>query len=297
MFELKSSVEDTCQSWCKPASRTESQKCENALRMIKDAIRESDELKGMDIQIIPKGSYHNNTNVRLNSDVDIAVVLKKPFFADYPKDKGDKDFGNASSSYKFSDYRDAVERALHKKFGSENVNRGNKAFDLHSNSYRVDADVVPCLEHRRYKDDGTYTTGTAFDARFTGERVENYPVQHYENGTNKNTLTSRRYKRVVRILKRLRYKMKEDGHEYETISSFLIECLVWNVPNSYFRNAKLSEDVEAALDFLIHNTSNLDLCGKWGEVSELLYLFHSGRKYTRTEVNDFLKHAKTYLFN
>ena len=76
MFELKSNVEDTCQNWCKPASKTESQKCENALRMIKDAIRESDELKEMNIQIVPKGSYHNNTNVRLNSDVDIAVVLK-----------------------------------------------------------------------------------------------------------------------------------------------------------------------------------------------------------------------------
>ena len=57
--------------------------------------------------------------------------------------------------------------------------------------------------------------------------------------------------------------MKEDGHEYETISSFLIECLVWNVPNGYFGNAKLSEDVEASLDYLIYNTSNPDLCGKW----------------------------------
>ena len=25
MFELKSNVEDTCQNWCKPASKTESQ--------------------------------------------------------------------------------------------------------------------------------------------------------------------------------------------------------------------------------------------------------------------------------
>ncbi|AUD25148.1 nucleotidyltransferase [Bacillus cereus group sp. BfR-BA-01119] len=297
MFELKSSIEDTCKNWCKPASETETQKCENALRMIKDAIRESDELREMNIHIIPKGSYHNNTNVRLNSDVDIAVVLKDTFYADYPKEKSKSDFGNMSSSYKFSDYRDAIERALHAKFGSENVNRGNKAFDLHSNSYRVDADVVPCLEHRRYREDGTFITGTAFDARYTNERVNNYPVQHYENGIRKNNITNRRYKRVVRILKRLRYKMKEDGYEHETISSFLIECLVWNVPNNYFGHVKLSDDVEGSLEYLIYNTSNRDLCGEWGEVSELLYLFHSGRKYTLNQVHDFLKHAKAYLFN
>ncbi len=33
-----------------------------------------------------------------------------------------------------------------RKFG---VTRGSKAFDVHANSYRVDADVVACFEHRR----------------------------------------------------------------------------------------------------------------------------------------------------
>lgn len=91
--------------------------------------------------------------------------------------------------------------------------------------------------------------------------------------------------------------MKEDGYEHETISSFLIKCLVWNIPNNYFSHVKLSDDVEARLEYLIYNTSNRDLCGKWDEVSELLYLLHSGRKYTLDQVHDFLKHAKAYLFN
>lgn len=97
--------------------------------------------------------------------MDIAVVLKDTFYADYAKEKSKSDFGNISNSYKFNDYRDAIERDLPAKFGSENVNREHKAFDLHSNSYRVDADVVPCLEHRRYCKDETFITEIAFYAR------------------------------------------------------------------------------------------------------------------------------------
>lgn len=52
MFELKSNIEDTCKNWCKPAGETETQKCENALRMLKDAIYEFNELREMNIYII-----------------------------------------------------------------------------------------------------------------------------------------------------------------------------------------------------------------------------------------------------
>jgi len=296
LFELKSTVEDTCQSWSKPASDTEESKCDNAIRMIRDAINNSEELADFIIDLIPKGSYHNNTNVRLNSDVDIAIVLRDTFFADYPDGKEDKDFGNSPSTYKFSQYREAVKNALNSKFGKENVKVGNKAIKVNSNSYRVDADAVPCFEHRRYREDGTFITGTGFIVRNTGKRDENYPEQHYENGKEKNKKTDRRFKKAVRIIKRLRYKMEDEGYNHPNISSFLIECLVWNVPNNCFGHTKLSEDVRLTFDFLIDKTAKQELCEDWGEVSELIYLFHRGRKYTRTETRNFLIDAKNYLF-
>lgn len=296
MFELKSSIEETCQSWSKPASNTEEEKCDNALRMIRNAIKDSDELSEFTIDLIPKGSYYNNTNVRLNSDVDIAVVLRDTFFPDYPKGKDKEDFGNVSSSYNFSQYRDAIENALNKKFGYGNVDPGNKAIKINSNSYRVDADAVPCFEHRRYKQDGSYITGTGFIARNTGKREENYPEQHFENGKQKNNVTYKRFKKVVRVIKRLRYNMVNENYFHPNISSFLIESLVWNVPNRYFGNSHLSEDVKGAFDYLIDQTNEEETCKEWGEVSELIYLFHNGRKYTRTETNNFLRDARSYLF-
>ncbi|MFS0751742.1 nucleotidyltransferase [Oceanobacillus sp. 1P07AA] len=297
MFEVNSTIEATCQSWSKPASETEEVKCDNAVRMIKDALRMSNSLDSFEIDFIPKGSYHNNTNVRLNSDVDVAVVLRNPFFADYPSGKGKDEFGHVESDYKFCTYREDVYQALSAKFGYENVELGNKSIKIRSNSHRVDADAVPCLEHRRYDSNGNFITGTAFIPKDNSNIVENYPVQHYENGKNKNVATSKRYKKVVRIIKRIRYSMAQVKDEHTNISSFLIECLIWNVPNNYFGHNLLADDVLACFNYLIDNTAKHEQCKDWGEVSDLLYLFHSGRKYTVYETRKFLIDAKNYMFS
>src|SRR6185437_15613243 len=107
---------------------------------------------------------------------------------------------------------------------SSNVTRGKKAFDIHENTYRIDADAIACFEYRRYEDNGTYLTGTSFQPD-SGKRVINWPEQNYENGVAKNGETGQRFKNVVRIFKRLRNKMaEEDIAAAEPIPSFLIEC-------------------------------------------------------------------------
>lgn len=295
MFEFKGSLEATFQSWSQPASDSEEEKCENALRMIRDAINKSDVLSNYDINLIPKGSYHNNTNVRLTSDVDIAVKLKDVFFADYPDDKTHKDFGNQDADYSFAEYRSDVDNAMINKFGRDNIDLGNKSIQVNSNSYRVNADVVPCFEYRRYSQNGTYISGTQFFARHSGEKVINFPEQHYINGVQKNNQTSRRYKKMVRIFKRLRYNLLDEGYPVKDVSSFLVESLIWNVPNNRFNNSTLSEDVKQCFNYLITQTSEDDKCKEWGEVSELLYLFHNGRKYSRSDAHQFLLDGFAYL--
>ncbi|SIR47978.1 nucleotidyltransferase domain-containing protein [Priestia flexa] len=296
MFELKGNLEATFQNWSKPASYTEETKCDNALRMIRDALNKSEKLSKYEIQLIPKGSYHNNTNVRLTSDVDIAVKLKNVFFANYPEGKTHEDFGNHDADYSFAQYRSDVDQAMINKFGEKSIEFGNKAVKIKSNTYRVDADVVPCFEHRRYSQNGTYITGTEFVTRHTSKRIINFPEQHYRNGVTKNNDTSKRYKKMVRIFKRLRYNLLDEGYDVENVSSFLVESLIWNVPNNRFNNATLTEDVKQCFNYLIIQTAEYEESKDWGEVSELLYLFHSDRKYTRSDTHQFLLDGYTYLF-
>src|SRR5690348_9005625 len=67
-------------SWSQPPGKTEQDKCDNAERAIRDAIGGSDPLKERDVSVFPQGSYRNRTNVRTESDVDIAIRSRRTFF-------------------------------------------------------------------------------------------------------------------------------------------------------------------------------------------------------------------------
>src|SRR5690348_2058352 len=135
------SREDKFQSWSQPPSQNEREKCENAERAIRRAIADDKTLSAMDIRVFAKGSYRARTNIRLDSDVDITVCLQAPFFSRYPPGKTQADLGLVNGSITFKEYKQLVENALIEEFGKESVTQGNKAFDVHKNTYRIDADV------------------------------------------------------------------------------------------------------------------------------------------------------------
>lgn len=222
--------EDTFKSWGSAPGITEQQKMENAETAVRKAIKANARLSSMDISIIPQGSYKSRTNVKNDSDVDICVCLNSTFFPRYPQGKSKEDYGNSDGSISFADFKNLVQKALEDYFGKTSVTRGNKAFDIHSNSYRVDADVVPAFAYRYYYDTGyNYhdPEGICFLAD-DGTKIINWPHQTYENCKNKHDATGKRYRKMTRILKRLRNKMQEENiAEAKDIPSFLIQSMVW----------------------------------------------------------------------
>jgi hypothetical protein len=294
--------ESTFRDWSKPSSDTEEQKCENAERMIRDAIKASSLLAGKNIEIFPQGSYRNNTNVRQDSDVDICVRCMDVFFYDIPDKVGftREDAGISDASYTYSQFKNEIGQALVAKFGGQAVRRGNKAFDVHANSYRVDADVVSCFEHRRYTyrgQDGRYNYLSGAEFRpDNGGSIINWPQQNYENGVIKNKATGNRFKYITRVLKRLRNEMEEMGiSAAEPISSYLIECLVWNAPNEGFGHDQYTDDVRYVLGYIFNETRSDDNCREWGEVNELKYLFCPSQPWTREQAHAFLNAAWNHI--
>jgi len=94
------------------------------VRMIRKAIDEYEPLAGRDIKIIPQGSYRNNTNVRQESDVDMAVCCMEPFFASYQfTNYSMQETGNVDSSYTFAEFKNQVGAGLVKEFGGAGVRR------------------------------------------------------------------------------------------------------------------------------------------------------------------------------
>ena len=293
--------EDSFVSWSKGPGQTEADKCSNAETAVRKAIKASGELAAGNVSVFAQGSYSARTNVSQNSDVDICVRYDSAFCPDYPKGTTGETFGHVDGSLSFADFKTMVQKALKDYFGKTGVTRGNKAFDVHANTYRIDADVVPTFEHRRYtgrkNTDGShhYLSGVAFDPD-SGSRVINWPEQTYDNGVERNTATGRKYKRVIRILKRLRDKMQdEDVAIAKKTPSFLIECLAWNADIDAFKKDTYTAIVRHLLADLWNRTRKDDDCSEWGEVNELKYLFRPAQPWTCQEANEFLQAAWDYI--
>jgi hypothetical protein len=289
--------EETLNSWRKPPSDTEDSKLSNSLRLVKDAISKHDWLSTLNLDIFGQGSYANDTNVRLNSDIDVCVMNRDCFFYDIPKNAYAGDYGlGTPCGYLFREYKNQIEKALKDCFGRESVVRGNKCITVKGNTYRIETDVVAAWEYRNYGEQGGYVAGTKLISD-ASDAVLNYPKQHIFNAIQKNHLTHKRFKRLTRILKKIRYRMIADGFSVDDgITSFLLESLLWNVPDNVFIiNNTWSDRLKEAIVFLYNKTTDPATCKEWGEVSELLYLFHNQRKWTIQSVNKFMQDLWTYL--
>jgi hypothetical protein len=294
------SLEDLFKSWGGAPSQTERQKMDNAESAIRKAINANFTLSKMDISVIPQGSYRAKTNVKQDSDVDVCICLNSIFFPHYPEGKSKEYYGNIDGSISFNQYRDLIEKALKDYFSSQSVIAGNKAFDIHSNSYRVDADVVPALAYRHYygngQEDYYQPAGVAFLTRNEGKKIINWPHHSYENGKNKHDRTGQRFRKIVRIVKRLRNKMQEDKiASANNVASFLIESLIWNAPDNYFNHNNYSDDVREVLAYCFNDTLPQGKHGELGEVNDKKYLFGSHQPWTREQAHNFFSSAWDYL--
>ena len=77
---------------------------------------------------------------------------------------------------------------------SARIRRGDKAFDVHANTYHLDADVVPCIEHRWYlrdpPDDQVWYVSGVNIRTDSGKGIENCPEQHYKKRVRKKAKVS-----------------------------------------------------------------------------------------------------------
>ena len=294
--------ESTFSRWYQRASDAEQTRYENTCKAINEALRDSPRLSQYSYEVYPKGSYPAFTNVVRDSDVDIAAELTTFFGNEFIHDAKGLSLSDVGVSPYTGDatlkgFKDDVEAALTRAFGADSVERGNKAIHIRESSRSLKADVVPCVTHKTWIARGRARTCIRLlnDAR-PAQEIHNYPKQHLTEGTKKNDATSRRYKRVVRILKRLENEMVEKK-VIDVVPSFLIESAVYNVPNDRFDRSSWSARVEGVLSYIFSGTKS-DVCvssDDWLEVNRCKYLFFSGQSWSYATANNFALQAWRYL--
>ena len=288
----------------RPASDTEETKLQNAASMLKRALNNSNIVDSSKYEVFGQGSYANNTNIRQNSDIDINVCYTGGFYYRIPEGTNKEDYGlGAPISYSFTEFKNHIEQMLVAFYGRSEVVRNNKCITVKGNTSRIQVDVVPTWQHRRYdsKVNKNYVEGVKlFPDDNPYSEVVNYPKQHIANGITKNDSTSRRFKRLTRIFKNIRVRMEDEGyHSNENVTSFLLECLAFNVPtNTYTKqgNSDWNNLLRDAILYLYNATKDKTTeCDEWGEVSELLYLLRGDRKWSRQDVNSYMYQMWNYL--
>jgi len=264
--------------------------------MIRKAIAASSSLKDLDVEVFAQGSFRNITNIAQESDIDVSVCLREAWYYEIPEGTNASDFGLCSTEHTYAKYKQNVIDAVTKYFGAENVTPGNKAIRIHSNSYRVDADVVPSFEFREYydvNDPSRFRPGVRFYST-DGKSITNYPKQHIDCGIEKNGQTQKRFKRMARILKSLQVEMIDEKAIRTRLPSFLIESLVYNVPDEHFGATSYRVDIQNILAHIFNNTRPADDT-KWFEVNGIKYLFHPTQPWSKEDAHAFVDTAWNYL--
>lgn len=282
--------EETLRSWAEPPSDNEDSKRDRTEAQIKAALRGASELKGFDCKVYVKGSYANNTNVRRDFDVDVAVECRSFYFPDLAGEAATTKKAAIEAGFHgyngpgVEDFKRAVNAILLKTFGKTAVIPGKIAYRIREGKTTLPADVVPCFEyHRIYDMDGKnalkYSEGTMLFPS-AGKPVINWPQQQLERGTEKNNATGHRYKRMVRALKKLQTELVRENLLAAELPSFLVECLVYNVPNEYLGHDKYLDDMRAVVAVIFQATDEKGACDDWLEVNRLKYLFRAEQSWT-----------------
>lgn len=289
--------------WSSPPSQTEEEKGKRAATMVRASIHEAGLLEEYTISVYPTGSYRNNTNIRLGSDIDIAVVLTSLVTYDLPPGLTSEMLGFRSSALSYEGFRLALQQSLQKKFGNDFVD-GNKTFKIKGNSYRLPLDVTPSIQYRQYTGkknrDGSWAYHEGVQLRpKSAPHIINWHEDHYRKGVEKNKRTNRRYKRIARILKQLRDDMTASGtpsakQSAESASSFLLECLAYNAPDRAYNQVAGSyyEDVKAVISSMWNKTKpGSQDAAQLTEVSERKLLFTPEQPWSQQEAHSFLLEA------
>lgn len=195
-------------------------------------------IRDRDFNVYLQGSYKNDTNIRGDSDVDIVVQLNSTFEYDLSvlSEEEKRLFGQSyptSATYLWRNFRDDTLRALIAYFGAQNVTEGNKSLKVKGGSGRLRADVIACLQYRKYLRFRSlqvqpYIEGIVFYTIREGRQIINFPRPHYDNGVDKHSpqRTNGWYKPTVRLFKNARtYLIDRNVISEDLAPSYFLECL------------------------------------------------------------------------
>ena len=296
--------DDQLSTWTKPWFDNQEERAEETKETVKFAVE--NHLRDLRVRVFAKGSYPNNTNVRYDSDIDVAVELQDMINLQYADGISFSNTGLSSyTGISELSFKQRLQQALEAEFGKNVVDSsGNKVFRIRGSDKILDADIIPCTTFRYYYagSSTSYNQGIQLILNTPdGITHFNYPDQHLESGVRKNTSTMKRFKRLARILKNANGHMSKNNIS-TPFPSFMIESLAHNVSDLIYIGNNTWRDIvlrgcEEIWAYLEKEEYSLPEISRWREVSGCKYLFHGQQNWTRDTARQFIKITYNLLIN
>jgi hypothetical protein len=302
--------ESKFRKWSKIPSEEEEKKFVEAGRAIRQAIYKDAILSRQDVRVVPEGSYRAKTH-SASSDLDVIVCrFWEPLSCTAVRHN--LDFSGKDNSLKmqetnlsgdhrelygeFMKFRMDIEKFLIREIGENNYYRDNRVFKIKSNIYGKIVEIITTFICKDYA--GEYEKDVNGYMKYFCDNGRNFafvPDLEYINGNIKHKKTGKRYKKTVRILKKLRDEMQNFNiQSARGISSYFIESIVYNVPNVAFGHRRLTDDIKDIINYSI-NCMNDGSCEKWKKIDEHDFMFNGPLSWLREQAHEFLLAVRGHI--
>jgi hypothetical protein len=309
-YRIRSQWNKRFSHWERSESDSETQRIERARNMVDVALSKNAWLLSQGVSLVPQGSFTNRTNTRLEADIDLRVqhpATKIDYLNGVDPQAAWRDSGYVALGPTFGELLTHMRREivadLIRNFGGDKVNAdGNKAIRVNGlDGGRAEVDVVPAFRLHRITGNSliggvTRIEGVAILSR-DGQWTENYPDQHLANGRAKRRATGHQFKRMVRIIKRLRADMADRGVLNTKVPSFLIECLVYVVEDHAFivNTDDRYDRVKRVLNRIAQILENPLFAYSVTEINGIKPLFGGNQAWTLETARSFINLALAHL--
>lgn len=202
--------------------------------VLREALGRSALLDARSYEIFGQGSRVNGTAIDQASDIDLVLMLKAP--------------AEAGGGDGWAAFRDDVLAALGESYV---VRMGRRCVNV-DNPESLFGEMVDILVATEYRAPGagSYEEGVFFLDR-EGRPIVNFPKRHRRNGDRKDLRTGGRFKEVVRTAKRVRRRaVRERMIDADAAPSYMLECLLYNVPDRVYRASSPGEAHRDAIGWL-----------------------------------------------
>jgi hypothetical protein len=308
----RQSWNDRLEHWERPASDSEEAIIERAASMVRQVMSADLWFVSEGAKIEQQGSYYNNTNVRKESDIDLRAV-HPDICLQYEPGVRESDayraFGYRDTGKTYIDssarLRRQIAMQLGSRFGAHNIDAsGRKAVRVKGiPGSRATVDIAPCFVLDRIGWNplaSRYGQVKGIAILCTdGSWTFSFPDQHHANGIAKRARTRLRFKKIVRMAKRLRGELVQQGAiQAKEVPSFLVESLINGVEDEAFliesddRYDRLRR-VMSRLNEQLYDTA---WCNSATDITGLVNLFGNNKGWTAASARQFA-HAALQRLN